>query len=311
MAIEGAEPVVEATPSAEVAPIVETPAAAETLASEPAESPEVEVNEFAELSDDFIADDNEGSEPEPAPAEEPAVAPVDGEKPAAEEAKPEASAEPGEVGKTEGEKPVVAEVVTEPVVEPVVEAKPEVQPTPEAVAASQAEYVKQLETHFQVPQELVEELQTSPELALPKLQARMYSDIMASMQRAINKQIPAMIEQHAVGKASATAGEDAFYGAWPQLKEHGTEVSRIATMYRGMYPKATQEDFIRDVGGQAMMSLKLSPQAQVVAPVVETVVDKPAGGLGLSGSVPAAGAPSQSDNEFTIISQEFSEYDAT
>ena len=264
-------------------------------------------NEFSDMVDDFSADDAGEVFEEPAPEPEARTPEPEVQTPVTEAPAP--APEVVETG--------VAQVVETPAPEP--EAKPEaaapapepapteVQATPEELAARQAQSQRELETHFQIPPDMIDELQVSPEIAIPKLQAKMYQDVMASVERQIQQQVPNIVRVESRRSELVRKNEEDFFGEWPALKEHASEVSRIGRLYRQINPKTTKEDFIRDVGMQTMMYLKIPHSAPAADTQGEAVV-KPPAGLGTRGTVPASSV-APSTNEFEILSQEIMEFD--
>lgn len=113
---------------------------------------------------------------------------------------------------------------------------------------------------YRLTDEDVAELNENPAAYIPKMAARVYLDcISASFQQFVTY-LPRMVHQVLEAREGITVQETKFYEAWPQLKEHKDKVLRMGASYRKENPSASMEDFINEVGAQAMVALRLSPE---------------------------------------------------
>ena len=238
------------------------------------------------------------------------------------EAEPAASEKPAEA-----EAVKVAADAAKPAVDPATpEAGPEPSPEPsqEQPQMTQEEAGKylaevrdvavgKLEQRYALSDEEVELLRDSPESMLPRFGARLFFDAVTQAVNAVNTQLPAAIANYLKSNQVESSAEDTFYESWPGLKESGGEtVRRIGAAYRAQNPRASAEDFTRDVGAAAMVSLRIplaGDGAPVPAsgngtiPVVEPVVEPVAQGFvpAGSGGGTAAQRPSVSENLITEV----------
>jgi hypothetical protein len=127
---------------------------------------------------------------------------------------------------------------------------------------------------------------------IPKLAAQIHMDAMTSAVAHVMQYMPNMLSNLMEAREVETKAQDSFFQAWPQLNmnEHGSVIQRLGVAYRQANPAASAADFIRDVGAQAVVALKLAVQAPTngAAPVAvaKATAFRPAGAGG-GGSAPA------------------------
>lgn len=176
---------------------------------------------------------------------------------------PDASATPQPQLDAEGKPIVTPPVVIPPVAQPS-EPVGEQPPTPEQIT----EYYRNwrsgtekvlAETHYKLSQEQIDELDAEPVVALPKFMAKVYLDAVTASLAQMNAHLPRMVQQ--INAASTESGkrEQKFYEKWPALntEEHQKVVLRLGSAYKASNPTATVEQFIDEVGAQAMVTLRL------------------------------------------------------
>jgi hypothetical protein len=149
-------------------------------------------------------------------------------------------------------------------------------------------------------------LNTESAVAYSKGQARVYMDAVTGAIGHITKAMPQLLEAALHTRDSTSKAEEAFYTAWPKLnsKEHGESINRLGAAYRQLNPTATTEVFIREVGAQSMVALRISPDAAPAAPVVETPAAPSAPFKPAGPGAPSGGALPQ-PNIFTALSADF------
>lgn len=219
--------------------------------------------------------------PEPAPAPVPAES-----KPA--EVPPTATPPEAVVpAQTPPVAPVVAPAEAAPTPTPALPAEP-TPPSMDEVRAKYQENRKALETQiasnvYNLSEEQVQQLDDGDNSIIPQLAARVYMDAVTGSVAHMITYLPQMIAQVLSGREVDREWSDKFYGANPALNKeaHGPVVDRLAASYRGMYPTASPEEFIRDVGAQAMVALKVLPGGNgqgvptPILPVVPVVAPAP------------------------------------
>jgi len=140
-----------------------------------------------------------------------------------------------------------------PVTEPVAEEAHEL--TPEQIAKRQSDYQewleeqrKGLETVYKLDDETAEQLQTEPELVLPKLLANMHLNLQRSLLEGMQQLVPQMLEKTQKVSARERQAVDTFYGAYPELRPHHDKVLEIGKTYRQLNPKATPQEATKAIG---------------------------------------------------------------
>lgn len=134
-------------------------------------------------------------------------------------------------------------------------------------ARAQAEEL--LAQYYSLQKEDLEALEEDPteflKTAVPKIAARVYTDaVLTSIQR-VQQAMPVLLQQQLEQHEQSRSAEERFFQQWPQLREHKDAVTRIAAAYRQINPDMPMEQFMRDVGVQAMVMLGLAaeePQQQ-------------------------------------------------
>jgi hypothetical protein len=201
---------------------------------------------------------------------------------------------------------------TQEVVQPL-QATSQVQTPPAQEAPSQPEVNweesrnaarAELEKRYALSPEDADAMISEPEKVLPKLASQMYLDIYESVMSSMQALLPQAVHQVTYVSARNQKDESDFYGTWPALKneQFQNDVLRIGKMYRQMNPQASKEQFIQEVGVQAMLALKLPlPNMAPPAPTQPQVPYSPPRG---SAVVPQA--PRQSTgNQFTDLAMEW------
>lgn len=277
-------------------------------------------------SAEFLKDDDDDLDA-PADASPDASAPEGKVEPIAPEAKPE---EPPETV------PEEQKAEAKPSPEPATEAPPETQPakvetppeqvppeTPPEVPPVAAELTpKQLEeryaswrsdtegvlaNQYALTEEMAEELDTDAGKAIPRLMARVYVDAVTATVGHIVSNMPALLEVALAKRSNNEGAEAAFFEAWPQLNaaEHKETVSRFGVSYRQLYPTATREQFIRDVGAQSMVALRIPVEpAPAAEPEAEPIAVAVAPFRPAASTAPGGGTQPPK-NPFTAISDTF------
>lgn len=271
---------------------------------------------------------------EPSPPDEVAAKPEE----KTDEAKPTVVKTPTEVvkqaevpSKPEKEEEKPSEPIkadeTKPPEEPpaVVEPLPKPEPTAEERAKTYSDLREKsrqdLLTRYRLSTDMVTKLgvdtaETLQEL-LPQMAAEMYLDLFEGIWSTMTSQLPNLVQgQLQVGKDEQSK-KDVFYGAWPQLNkpEYEDTINRVASSYRSLYPSASRDEFIKEVGAQAWVALRL-PIGELVA-LTGGTVESPSSQPAVSSHQPANPGGSKptlvkkDENPYTKLSIEFDEEDAS
>jgi len=188
---------------------------------------------------------------------------------------------------------------------------PEAQPTPEQITEYYQGWRKNTEdvlakTHYRLSQEQVDELDTNPVEMLPKVMAKVYLDAVTATLAQVASNFPRMVNEVLERNKVGDSREELFYQAWPDLKGEAKTVLRIAGAYRQMNPGATTDDFIREVGAQAMVTLRKPIPGMTANGAGEIQVPakpfKPA-----AATPPSTGAAPPPKNPFEALNDSFDE----
>lgn len=190
----------------------------------------------------------------------------------------------------------------------------------EADARAAAERVEgELTEYYKIPDEMAEQLRTEPEVALPKLAAKLHQTVLGNVLMQVNAMLPrAMMEFSQVQRAE-TEAKSVFYERWPGLKDYEPQVLQAGRMFKAMNPQATREQALEGVGAMVYAAMGM----QVPGASASAVVPAAAAGTTPTAAAPAraafrpaapgggtpAGAPPRSGNEYERIAEEFLEED--
>lgn len=171
---------------------------------------------------------------------------------------------------TEAAPPATPDTPTAPAQPPEVQApaEPSSQPggqaSPEEITQVYKEWRGQTENllaehHYVLDRETTEELEVEPAKVIPRLMARVYMDAVTAAIGQITQHMPALVRAVNERQTVVDESENKFFQRWPDLKKHTPTVLRLGQTYRNANPAATEEQFINEVGAQAMVSLRLNP----------------------------------------------------
>lgn len=260
-------------------------------------------SEWDSLVDYEDEDDEEFDleETQPAAKEQPAA---QEEEPAQEEAETQAEAE--EAPQQEQGEP---EPTSQPEAKPQTPSEAETPQAPEDLNAQFQEWFsKSAETLadqvYALDDETREKLDTAPSEVIPQLAGRLHMQILTAAVTQAANMLPQMIQQEQVRTTEVQAAENAFYDAWPALRDHSQEVDRIADAYLRANPKADRDTAIKEIGTIASVRLQVplpgqEPPAQqqpAPAPVTPTAAR--------GGQAAAAQPPTRSVWEELIADEE-------
>lgn len=116
------------------------------------------------------------------------------------------------------------------------------------------------EHHYNLSEDLVQELQLEPEKTIPKLMSKVYLDAVTAAMAQIVQHLPQLVRTINDQDQNMSAAERKFFEKWPMLQPHKDAVIRIAQTYRAHNPSATTDQFMNEVGAQAVVALGLLPQ---------------------------------------------------
>lgn len=161
--------------------------------------------------------------------------------------------------------------------EPVVEEKKEAvvdAPSQKPPGPSEEEFkeiekkaLADLTASYSITDEEAESYQLNPKEVVPRALAQVHLRTVRSAAehtaRMIAQVVPQLIEQHFVNQKTYEDNIRAFTDAWPDLKEDLADtkssgymvVNEIGAKYRQLYPDASRDQFIKDVGAMAMVRL--------------------------------------------------------
>lgn len=234
----------------------------------------------------------------------------EGEKTAVKEPETETKIEAPVVAETAAVKTTEPEKIEAKVEEKVTETKPEadVKLSPEEAGKLFTEWRGQTEDllanhHYRLNEDQVNELNENPAAVIPKLMSKVYMDSISAAFQQFTNYLPRMVHQVIEQRNSMSKSEEAFFSKWPDLMDKKDTVIRLGQSYREANPTATQEQFINEVGAQAMVALRLMPingGTPAAKPVEKQVPFKPA-----VGTPAPAPVTNKSTNPFENLMSEF------
>ena len=181
---------------------------------------------------------------------------------------------------------------------------PTPQPVPEApvvdLVAIRAQTLTELESAYQLGEEDKELLQTSPELALPKLAAQLHVRMFENIWGAVTSKLPQVIQILQQSGQTQDSAKVEFYKAWPQLADakYNDVVGRVASVYRQVNPEASLEEAIKATGMQASVMLGFSLEKE---PPKQEPTPRPAPPHTPAGRRGNDTMPTQELNEFAAL----------
>ncbi|MGW8177713.1 MAG: hypothetical protein ACWGQW_02795 [bacterium] len=212
-----------------------------------------------------------------------------------------------------------AEEPQEPVVQQAATPQPVAQPEPPAAPTAPATITEEqraqmrnaaaeeLQKRYAMDDATALQLRDSPEEVLPKLAANMYLDIFEQVTQSIMQHLPTIVQGTMATQQAQKEGENAFFSRWKALDtpEGRQKAIMFGKAYRQAYPNAPKEQFIEDVGLQAMVAMRLpiegyGAQAPAGNPPVVQAPRTPASPT----SAPTS-QPGRSSNPFTQLADEF------
>ncbi len=228
------------------------------------------------------------------------------EEPVAEAVEPEPTPEP------EPEPAPVEETLPEPV-QPEVVPEPSVEPAPQ-LTQEQAEQhwsalrdrsLAELTQFYKIPEAMAEELEEHPLEATSKLLAQVHYNTATSVVQQLMQVLPQAIRSVQQQEVTTQDYETRFFEAWPGLdsrnKEHVDTIVALGQAYRHLRPNAPADEFITNVGAQAVVALRV-PQLADASPKSEPSPEAKPFKPAATGS--RAGATPKSDNQFTVLDEE-------
>lgn len=170
--------------------------------------------------------------------------------------------------------------------------------------------VDELVNKYQMTEEDRDEFVLNPEKVIPRLAANLYVDVFESVLGAVNQMLPDRVANIQGVSLQAEQYTNDFYDAWPALKtaEGQKEVLRVGKLYRGLNMEATPQEFIRDVGTQVSVQMRIPIPGITEAepPASEETPAFVPGGAGNSGAeLEIPKDPRQSDNQFERLNAEW------
>jgi hypothetical protein len=149
--------------------------------------------------------------------------------------------------------------------------------------------------------DMIEELRTAPETALPKLAANLHYEVQLSTYNAVMQAVPDVIGHILDRRMEVDRLTNDFKSMWPQLHEKPEYEAAAESSIRAMRaanPNMPMKDVLQRAGMMAMLTLGLplptpqgaapaAPQAPAQPPVRVPPPGRPAG-VGAAGSSPLA-----------------------
>lgn len=176
-----------------------------------------------------------------------------------------------------------------------------VQLTPEQIAEQREQYLSNVASTFELSEEDRVELVTAPEKVLPRLAAQVQLRTLESVAQLLPAVIESQVNQMVQRQTRVMEGVQAFFGEWPELQEHASDVAQALTVLKQTQPNLTREQLIEKAGAFVASSkgLTLVPKSkrqpapkQPAGPQGKRPAPPPgAGGKGTGSGQPAPAKP--------------------
>jgi len=293
-------------------PVATEPAEVEsTSESTPEVTPEPETPLAQDLS--FLSEleeELEDIDPPQEPVQEPEPTSVVEPTPA-EPKEPE-----GEITPPVEATPSTAAEPVQPPAEPVVEPPATVEPVPQLTQEQLTEQYTKWRTetegllatqNYAIDEQMAEDLNENMGEVIPKLMAKVHLSAVTAAIGHMMTTLPQAVEKALQVREANKTSEDTFYNTWPQLDrvKHHETIVRLGMAYRHVDPNASLETFVKNVGAQAMVALKIPTEAPAVVPQAPAPAPfQPAA------ASPPVGGPAVKENVFSQLDREFDEEDA-
>lgn len=149
---------------------------------------------------------------------------------------------------------------------------------PEELAKYREQFQGALEKSYAFSDEEATALQIEPEKVLPKMAARLHMEVLDNVMQHVYNAMPGVIQQYTVATSREEKAQTEFFGAWPELKGHDSQVLQMGQMYRQMNPTASPQEAIQRIGEMTMAALgmKRVEQAQQQQPAAPQTPFRPA-----------------------------------
>ena len=129
-------------------------------------------------------------------------------------------------------------------------------------------------TRFALSQEEMQAIETDAVGAIPKLLARVHLESHIAMQKYLAQAVPGMIQRHTQVSTANSEAENKFFdthkaaGLDKNNPQHRAAAVRVAKMYRQMYPQASLDQLISDIGPMVAKAVGAQASAQTPQPQV-------------------------------------------
>jgi hypothetical protein len=106
-----------------------------------------------------------------------------------------------------------------------------------------------------------------PSEFIPQLAGRLHMQILTAAMNQMSNMFGPLLEMHTQQRTEVETVERDFFAQYPQLKEHGDTVNRVARAYVQNNPNVSREQAFREIGTMSMVMLRLplttqAPQQQ-------------------------------------------------
>jgi hypothetical protein len=134
----------------------------------------------------------------------------------------------------------------------------------EGLEAHRAEVIPHLAaSKFALTEPELAELDGSPEVAIPKLLAKVFLESQISMQKFLAQAVPGMVKKYNTVSSANEGAEKKFFDMHKALDssnpQHRATAVRIATLYRQANPGIPLDQLISEVGPMVMATLRIAP----------------------------------------------------
>lgn len=137
----------------------------------------------------------------------------------------------------------------------------------EVLAAVSEKMVPELAKLYEMSPEMAKNWTPEQGTHMKQMAAMVHMNVLRAAAAMVENLTPRIIAQHLVASKAETASEDAFFKAWPTLKQdHLPVIQKYGRLWAQANPKGTLDDYIKQVGTMASAELGLLSAAVAAAP---------------------------------------------
>lgn len=118
--------------------------------------------------------------------------------------------------------------------------------------------IPELAKMYSVPPEMAKHFTADQLPVFNQLAGMLHMNVLRASAAMLENALPQMIAKHTQASTAEQSAQQAFFKAWPQLKqEHVPTIAKFGKLWAQANPKGTLQDYIKDVGTMTASALNL------------------------------------------------------